>query len=462
MIQMQKTRFPIQWCASLVAAAFCLIAGCDQDAPVVAEFEPNMVFAYHMGIESDQPMDLAVAQTNHALLDLFGTPDDPKLPAFILEDEEFADLVDMEKLLAAAGPAGAEGRGLYRKHCATCHGVTGNGRGPTAALVDPYPRDYRMGRFKFKSTPIGSKPTKEDMAELIRGGITGTTMVKIPELTEDDIAALVDYVIYLSWRGEVERNLLYEAGELDFFAEEDPDTLYTPALKDSADENDKEIWEDQWDLVQDFVIDVAEGWLEAPDRVRDIPERDPALVPDTTEEVLAALHSTDPSPVKESIARGQELFVSESTSCSKCHGKEGRGDGQTNDYDDWAKEWTKRFGIDPAAIEEHVPFIARGALPVRKAIPRNFEEGAFRGGNSPEKLYQRIALGIEGTPMPAAAVGPPQIWDLVNYVRSLYVPKDESERGGAGASTPEQDTGSSEAGSDATAAYSAAHAPAAS
>jgi mono/diheme cytochrome c family protein len=62
-----------------------------------------------------------------------------------------------------------------------------------------------MGIFKFKSTPRGAKPTRDDLAKLIRGGIAGTAMKPIPGLTEEDIQSLVDYVIYLSWRGEVER-----------------------------------------------------------------------------------------------------------------------------------------------------------------------------------------------------------------------------------------------------------------
>ena len=36
-------------------------------------------------------------------------------------------------------------------------------------------------------------------------------MIKIPELTNADIDALVDYVIYLSWRGELERRIIDDA-----------------------------------------------------------------------------------------------------------------------------------------------------------------------------------------------------------------------------------------------------------
>ncbi|RMF43350.1 MAG: cytochrome c [Planctomycetota bacterium] len=398
------------------AAGVALLAGCERTAPTAAvQFEPNWVYAYQIGQRSEQSMDQALVEVESALEELFGTPDVPKWPAVLTEDEEYADLVSMEHLMAASGNPSEPGRGLFRKHCAVCHGITGNGRGPTAALLNPYPRDFRLGKFKFKSTPIGSKPTKDDLFHTIQTGIPGTTMVKIPELTEQDIAALVDYVIYLSIRGQVERSLLFEAGELVYA---DGESLYDPSLK----ETDPEAFEEQWEIIEDYVLDEADAWVEAEDRVKEVPERDRAVVPDTTEELLARIAQGD-STILASIERGRELFLSEKASCSKCHGKEGRGDGQTNDYDDWAKEWTKKFGLDPEDEASQIPLIARGALPVRKVAPRNFEEGVFRGGSTPEALYQRIWLGIEGTPMPAAAVDPQDIWDLVNYVRSLYKPQ---------------------------------------
>lgn len=414
----------------LSAVAVCL-AGCRSEFQgTTVEFEPNRVFAYQMGVQSEQPMEQAVAESQHALADLFGTPDEPKLPDFILEDESLASIVSMENLTRASGDNKEQGRGLYRQHCANCHGVTGDGRGPMAALIDPYPRDYRLGKFKFKGTPIGSKPAKSDISYLIKHGIQGSSMVVIPELSDADIDALTDYVVYLSWRGEVERRLLMESMEL-FFA--DGDSLYNPALKDSEDEDDQLIWEDQEFFLEDAVVGVAEQWLDAQEELLEVPERDLSVVPDTAEDVRNALAIAGDSAIKESVARGKLLFVSEKAACAKCHGKEGRGDGQTNDYDEWTKDWAKKFGVEPDDEPAQIPLIARGALPVRKVAPRDFQSGVYRAGNSPEQIYRRIALGIEGTPMPAAAVDSEQIWDLVNFVRSLEVPKvTEEEADGAG------------------------------
>lgn len=407
----------------LLVALTVTIVGCRSESEVASvNFEPNLVYAYQIGQNSEQSMDQAITECELALTELFGTPDEPKLPEFIAEDEMLASLLSMDKLIAASGSADETGRGLYRKHCANCHGVTGDGRGPMAALINPYPRDYRLGKFKFKSTAIGTKPTKEDINYLIKHGIQGSQMIAIPELTDEDIEALTDYVIYLSWRGEVERSLYRECLDL-FFS--DGDSLYNPALKDSEDEDDQLMYEDQIYLLEDTVIRIAENWSDAQEEALKLPERDPALVPDSVEEIRLALNDSD-SAIAASVSRGKILFASEKTACAKCHGKDGKGDGQTNDYDEWSKDWIK--GIKPEDEEAQIPLIARGALPLRNVSPRNFHEGVFRGGKTPEHLYQRIALGIEGTPMPAAAVEPEQIWDLVNYVRSLEDPKpDESE-----------------------------------
>jgi mono/diheme cytochrome c family protein len=189
------------------------LTGCGlSERPVV--FEPNLVQAMKYQIKNEIPMEQASKDATWLVTKMFGTPDEPTLPEAITGDEEVSGVLSMERLEKASGPHG-EGRGLYRKHCALCHGITGNGRGTQAGILYPYPRDYRMGIFKFKSTTQGAKPTREDLAKLIKNGITGTAMKKIDELTDDDVEALVDYVIYLSMRGELERSLLDIAPELD-------------------------------------------------------------------------------------------------------------------------------------------------------------------------------------------------------------------------------------------------------
>ena len=395
----------------LPALSVIALGGCRAERKV--EFEPNMVFAKSLEIQSGSSMKVALEQTQEALKRMFGTPTDLRLPE-LLKSEEFADLISLDRVKAAGHVE--TGVGLYEKHCATCHGIVGNGRGTTAALLDPYPRDYRAGKFKFKSTPRSVKPLREDLEYLIGHGIDGTSMKAIPELKPEDVKVLTDYVIYLSIRGELERNLLRQAEDVDFEANE---SLFDASLETTKADEFKE----QLANVEDTLTEICESWLAAVDRVKDIPEPPEGVpVPATRAEVLAAMKAADESPLKKSIQRGGEVFRTETAACGKCHGKEGYGNNTNVDYDDWAKEWTMRIGIEPTDEESQIPLVARGALPPRRILARDFRLGLFRGGSEPERIYRRIAEGIDGTPMPAAAIPPEDIWHLVNYVRSFESP----------------------------------------
>ncbi len=396
-------------CSSILAIGLCV--GCRQEP--IASFEPNLVYAKTIEIDSGYPMSQALEETQVALLKFFGTPDAPLLPEIATTDDAYKALVSMDRILKAAGPLTEAGGGLYRQHCSTCHGVVGNGRGTTAALLDPYPRDYRMGKFKFKDTTRSAKPLRADLTYAIKQGVAGTAMKPIPELSDEDIQVLVDYVIYLSWRGEFERAMLTEGGEIAF---EEGESLFNETADGFA---------DQLKFAEDTLLEIADSWIEAEERVKDVPEPAEIPVPATIEELLAELSKDGDTPIKQSVAKGKELFESEVAACAKCHGKEGRGDGPQQDYDDWTKEWTLRIGIDPNDSAAQVPLIARGALPPRKIVPRDFRQGLFRGGAEPAHIYRRIAAGIDGTPMPAATVPPEDIWHLVNFVRSMAEPPQE-------------------------------------
>ena len=54
--------------------------------------------------------------------------------------------------------------------------IVGDGAGPAAAVLDPYPRDFRNGLFKYTSTAGGAKPLREDLLRTLQQGIPGTAM----------------------------------------------------------------------------------------------------------------------------------------------------------------------------------------------------------------------------------------------------------------------------------------------
>src|SRR5262245_36471093 len=62
--------------------------------------------------------------------------------------------IDFGAAIDAARPAGwrfRAGHASYLSHCAGCHGAAGDGNGPRAAGLDPLPRDFRLGVFKWQS-----------------------------------------------------------------------------------------------------------------------------------------------------------------------------------------------------------------------------------------------------------------------------------------------------------------------
>ena len=94
---------------------------------------------------------------------------------------------------------------MFQKRCVGCHGDSGDGNGPAAAYLYPRPRDYRRGIFKFGSTPYGAKPRREDLVRVVRQGARGTLMPDFKFLSDEDLQAVVDYVLVLTHRGSWNR-----------------------------------------------------------------------------------------------------------------------------------------------------------------------------------------------------------------------------------------------------------------
>lgn len=115
----------------------------------------------------------------------------------------------------------AQGQRVYNTKCATCHGVAGDGNGPSAHYLEPLPRDFTAGLFKFRSTPPGSAPADADLARTVRNGIPRTSMpASGNQLFDADIDAVVAVVKSFSDRFDAERvePLVFSEG-LDFSAE---------------------------------------------------------------------------------------------------------------------------------------------------------------------------------------------------------------------------------------------------
>jgi mono/diheme cytochrome c family protein len=311
-----------------------------------------------------------------------------------------------DECLVDAGTALAEGRKLYALHCLHCHGPGGAGDGPTAKYLDPRPRDFRLGTFKFKSTAFPEKPSREDLTETLKRGIPGTSMPAFRLLSDEELHKLVEYVRWLAMHGEYENQLTLVPYSSGF-------TQAEVAKQVAAGKKREEIVAELQEVLTGDLVDteevagedISDAWKNANE-----PEA----------EVHPAVPRTPDTP--ESRARGRQLYLSEKTKCATCHGPYGRGDGPQ----------TEAFNIIPGTSETY----PRPGLyddwnnPVR---PRDLTQGVFRGGRRPIDVYRRIRAGIKGTPMPAfSTLTDEEVWDIVNYV--LDVPYETLPEPGKGKS----------------------------
>lgn len=341
----------------LVLIAFCAYALHDASRrPVVIVGE----YAAGPDVRELKKPD-AEAVIAQVLREKFGTPQEPKFP-----DEAAKDL-----LRVPAGKPLAQHLDFavrtYRLRCLHCHGLSGDGNGPTAPFLLPRPRDFRRGDFKFTSTAGGEKPTREDLLRTLHNGVPGTVMPSFAlasasfDEDEKEIEAVLDYVMLLACRGQTERLLAarVKGGE----------DLKADGIQDAFTED------------FDFVVG---RWKRAASKV---------VKPETPK----------PAATAESIQRGRVLFLRDKNAkCMECHGE--GGDGRTpSTIDPATGEWLKRDDWG------------------NPTCPADLTKGVYRGGRRPIDLFRRIHAGIKGTPMPGfgGTLKAEQIWDLVHYVQWL-------------------------------------------
>jgi mono/diheme cytochrome c family protein len=390
------------------------LAGCDA---AVDAFPENEVYAMTLARSRDVPTEAASEDVGAAITQLFGTPNEPVWPAAWVD----AGLqVSQDNLRRAAGPQLSEEDGthlgLFREHCVVCHSVSGSGHGPASVFQNPYPRDFRPGIYKWKSTTRDAKPTRDDLLALLHNGVAGSSMPSFSLIDPADVDALVDYIIYLSVRGETERELLAAAVDELGYGEDQIDEEARLVVGKFDERGEDEVSEEEkYDtdgaaVVREIVAEVTAQWADAGSSVVAVPE-----FPSLQGEQLAA-----------SIARGEELFHGQIANCVGCHGQGGNGGAVTLDYDDWTKEYSTRLGLTPTNRDQLRPFKKAGAPTPRLAKPRKISSGVFRGGGDAQTLYRRITQGIAGSPMPGVAVTKEengmgltetQVFDIVRYVQ---------------------------------------------
>lgn len=288
------------------------------------------------------------------------------------------------------------GRDLYLRHCVHCHGVSGDGNGPTAQYLTPKPRDYRKGVFKFTSTKPGIRASRDDLFRIVKLGVAGTYMPSFMLLPDDEVSSIVEYIRWLSMRGEMEGKLTVQL-ELDY----SKGRLEKESFSEVSTEFKESMLPDIPDMVDSIGDELKVDWT--------APEQDESVVMPTDGRVEADA---------ESIARGRKLFLSAKLKCFSCHGETGRGNGVATE------EINDKPGQPGVKADEPGLFDVWGNI----VKPRNLTRGLYRGGRRPVDVYRRIYSGIKGTPMQAFGnnLKDPEIWDLVNYVQSIPFQKKKS------------------------------------
>ena len=302
-----------------------------------------------------------------------------------------------DKIVIGPGEVLTHGRMLYAEHCQHCHGTGGDGKGPTAQYLNPRPRDYRKGIFKFTSTKENLRAHRSDLGRIIEEGIPGTYMPSFKLLKPAESAAIIEYVLFLAMRGETE----YQLHRL---LESDYSEAAIATRVEGGETRDK--------ILNEFVTRVKEGEID-----EEATARTDKMIGDWTtaqaaESAIVPKEKRYPSD-EASIARGRELYLSNNLNCVACHGESGLGDGiQT--YSITVDGETQKPNVEPGLYDTWG----------NKLKPRNLRLGMFRGGRRPIDIYARIEAGIKGTPMPAfgAKLTEQQKWDIVNYV--LYLPHE--------------------------------------
>ena len=306
-----------------------------------------------------------------------------------------------------------QGQFLYEQHCQHCHGVSGSGDGPTARYMEPKPRDYRKGIFKFTSTGSRDHVSTADLKHIIVEGIPGTYMPSFKLLSDESLDLIVNYVKFLAMRGETEGMLNVEVG-LDFNKKVLADELEGVTDPKEIEEITTEFKEDMNEFLEvDYPeiaffgqLDLADAWIEA--------DNEDAIV-------YASVPQTDPygpsaaDPSLTSIENGRILYLGKDAQCASCHGDGGKGDGfQTRQLQ------KRREGGDFTVPGLHDDWYN----PLK---PRDLTSDIYRGGRRPIDIFRRIYVGIKGTPMPAfggKSLTDQQIWDVVNYV--MYLPHEDT------------------------------------
>jgi mono/diheme cytochrome c family protein len=310
-----------------------------------------------------------------------------RTPKLIKEVQDFIDKTRQDKF-------GAPGQPHVEKDWPIEKMAVINGRLPDGLRLDPRPRDFRPGKFKWKSTSIVARPTRHDLRETLRLGVPGTAMPPFKNVPAADVNSDVENVRWLSMAGEFASRLNVEFTSAGFGTDD-------VARRLADGENRSAILKEALDMTKDATSPIVDDALQEVMMAWETAEQEETIV----------RSGKQPTPSSDqSVARGKSLFLHERLKCASCHGITGKGDG----------EYTKLKHLVPGTGKEAATPGLHDDWGNLHKVP-DLTNGVFHGGDDPESLYRRLMVGICGTAMPgyATLINDDDAWDLMNFLQSL-------------------------------------------
>jgi mono/diheme cytochrome c family protein len=106
--------------------------------------------------------------------------------------------VDVQLLLLPTEELVVKGKSVFTVNCASCHGMTGKGDGPAAAALNPKPRNFTEGYWRY-----GGGVAR--IVQTITGGSPGTAMAAFTSIPLQDRFAIAHFIRSLSPKPEPDK-----------------------------------------------------------------------------------------------------------------------------------------------------------------------------------------------------------------------------------------------------------------
>lgn len=124
----------------------------------------------------------------------------------------------------------SSGERVYDTYCIGCHGKDGRGAGEAAEFLNPQPRNFVDGDYKFfHFNEAGPFPSNQSLEITIRNGLPGSSMPAFALLADQEIKDVTTYIKNFRADGWIEPEPIQAASEPVQIEGESGDQLFVTA-----------------------------------------------------------------------------------------------------------------------------------------------------------------------------------------------------------------------------------------